>query len=100
MFAYRWTWIIKQGRMKECLELNTTTPGLCSKEYAKIRYYTPSIGPQLFVVEMVVENEEAMHKWFAEFNATPGAESFWAKMEALAERMIGGERWNVTELGE
>jgi hypothetical protein len=58
MFAYRWTWIIKQGRMKECLELNTTTPGLRSKEYAKIRYYTPSISPQLFVVEMVVENEE------------------------------------------
>jgi hypothetical protein len=100
MLAYRWTWIIKQGRMEECLELNTTTPELRSKEYAKIRFYTPSIGPNVFVVEMVVENEEAMGKWFAEFNATPGADAFWEKMHALAERMIGGERWNVTELGD
>ena len=100
MFAYRWTWKIKLGRMEECLELNTTTPGLRSTEYAKIRYYTPNISPELFVVEMVVEDEEAMNKWFAEFNATPGAESFWEKMNTLAERWIDGERWRVTELGD
>ena len=98
MLAYRWTWIIKQGRMKECLELNKTIPQLFKQEYAKIRYYTPSIGPNVFVVEMVVEHEDAKDKWFTEFNATPGADAFWEKMRALGERVVGSERWNVTEL--
>jgi hypothetical protein len=98
MLAYRWTWIIKHGQMQKFLELHKTTPGVRSKEYAKLRFYTPSIGPNVWVTEMVVENEEASTKWFTEFNATPGAAAFWEKVHTMAERMVSSERWNVTEL--
>jgi hypothetical protein len=95
MLAYRWTFVMKHGRMEEALELNKATP--FARDYAKSRIYTPDLGPAVFVFELVVESEEAMLKYFDEFNATPEAEAFWAKWNALVERQVSTERWNVTE---
>jgi hypothetical protein len=102
MFAYRWTWIMKSGggRMQEGLELCETELRSLKSDYAKMRFYTPNISPRVFVVELIVESEEARDKWFAEFNAMPGNAAFWEKWHTLAERMVSSERWNVTELGD
>ena len=99
MLAYRWTWLIKRGRMQEALELCETELRSFKRDYVKHRYYTPSISPHVFVYEMVVESDEAKDKWFAEFNATPGADAFWEKWDSLAERWVSTELWNVTEFG-
>jgi hypothetical protein len=95
MFAYRWTWIIKQGHIKEFLELHKALsfrPG-----YAKVRLYTPSISPQVCVGELNVESEEARDRFFDEFNATSEAEAWWEKFNALVERLVSTERWEVWE---
>ena len=98
MFAYRYTWIMKRGRTEEGLELCKTIPWPRSQEYGKLRIYTPGISPNLFVVELVVESQEAKDKWFAEWGATGKADAFWEKWGTLAERMVGEERWEMTEL--
>jgi hypothetical protein len=95
MFAYRWTWIIKQGSMKEALELQKALS--FRPDYAKMRLYTPDISPNVLVFELNVESDEARSKFFAEFNATPEAETFWKKWRALGERMVSLERWEVWE---
>ena len=98
MFSYRFTWIMKRGCTKKGLELCKTLPRGPSQEYAKLRFYTPDISPNVFVVELVVESEEARDKWFAEWGATGKADAFREKWNTLAERMVTEERWNVTEL--
>ena len=84
MFAYRYMWIMKPNGMKEGLELCKTTPWPRSQEYGKIRFYTPDISPNVCVVELVVESQEARDKWFAEFGATGKAHAFWEKWGTLA----------------
>ncbi|MFN2131086.1 MAG: hypothetical protein ACK2VD_11220 [Anaerolineae bacterium] len=95
MLAYRWTFVIKYGQMEEALELNKSTP--FNTDYAKCRIYTPGMSPSLFVFELDVEDEESMSRYFDEFNATPEAEPFWEKWNALVERHVSTERWNLTE---
>ena len=96
MFAYRWTWLVKHRRMNEALELSKAEQ---YPAYAEVRFYTPSIGPTVFVCEVVVENDEALAKFLADFNARPEAAAFWEKWHSLAERMVSSERWKVTKPG-
>jgi hypothetical protein len=97
MLAYRWTCLIKHGRMQEMLELHTSLP--IRPIVGKVRWYTPDISPQLWVTELVVQDEEEMRKFFDEFNATPEAAPFWGKFNALVEQWVSTERWNVTDYG-
>ena len=99
MLAYRSTWVMNRGCMQEALELFTAEAKRYSPDYAKARVYTPDISRNVLVYELVVENEAAHDKFFADFNATPGAEAFWEKWHELSERSTGTERWTVTELG-
>jgi hypothetical protein len=91
---------MKQGRMQEALELvkEWAHKGLVT-DYAKVRCYTPSLSPTLFVYEVTVENEEAHKKYHAEFRARPDSAAYWEKWWSLAERRVSQERWTVTELG-
>ena len=100
MFAYRTTFVIKQGCMGEALELvkEWAHKGLFA-DGGQIRCYTPSYGPRLFVFEFVIESEEARTKVYAEFNAKPETKEYWERWWSLAERTVSHERWNVTELG-
>ena len=98
MLAYRTTWIMKQGRIQEALELMKAEAQRYSPDYAKVRVYTPNISREVLVWELVVENEEAHEEFFADFNATPGAEAFWEKWREMPERATGTERWDVTDL--
>ena len=97
MFAYRWTFIVKHENVGELRELFEASA--FRVDYAKTRLYAPDLSPDLFVTELVVESEEAQHKFFAEFNATPEAAPFWEKFNALTERRVSIERWTVTEIG-
>ena len=73
--------------------------GKYNPDYAKARIYTPNISRNVLIYELVVENEEAHAKFFADFNAMPEAAAFWEKWSELTDRATGTERWNVTELG-
>jgi len=97
MLAYHWTWIVKRGSMSEFLELHKALS--FKTDYGKVRLYTPGISPYVAISELVVESEEARDRWFAEFNATPEAEAFWEQFNAMIERRVSTERWNVTEVG-
>ena len=99
MFAYRTTWIMKKGRWQEALDLAKEIAEKYNPEYAKARIYTPNISRQVLIYELVVENEEAHRKFFADFNAMPEAAAFWEKWSEVTERATGTERWNVTQLG-
>ena len=97
MLAYRWTWIMKRGGIQQALKVTTETLASLKKDYAKVRSYTPKYSPEVYVFELVVENEEAKERWFAEFNAAPGADAYWEKWFSVAERLVTRECWIVTE---
>jgi hypothetical protein len=91
---------MKQGRMKEALELvkEWAHDGLVT-DYSQVRCYTPNMSPTVFVFELVVENDEARAKYYAELNARPKTTTYWEKWHSLAERSVSNERWTVTEIG-
>jgi len=99
MLAYRWTWTVKQGAMDDLRELLVAEARRFSPDYAKARVYTPDLSPNVIVYELAVESEEAVDRFFKQYNATPGAPAFWEKWRSGIERHIATERWTVTELG-
>ena len=68
MFAYRTTWIIKEGRMQEALELvtrNTEQTKHMMTENVAVRVYTPNLSPNVLVYEDVFESEEEHDRLWA-----------------------------------
>jgi len=98
LLAIRTTYIIKQDRFKEALEL-AKEDAKRYPDYAKVRCYTSSISPWRFVWELVVENEEAHTKFYADI-AGPEFDAFWIKWKAIAENVPDEESWDLTERWE
>jgi hypothetical protein len=99
MLAYRTTWIVKQGKMQEALDLLSAESKRAKPKGAQVRVYTPSISPNALIFEDAWESAEAHDDFWAEYNQTPEAAPFWTKWHEVTERSVGTERWNVTELG-
>ena len=100
MISYRTTWIIKQGRMEEALELlnaESQSVGHLISGNAAIRVYTPDISPNVLVFEDVFGSVEDHERFWAAYNKTPQAATFWPKWAELVERSIGTERWHLEE---
>ena len=100
MFAYRTTWIVKQGKMKAALELMKAESeyGMSlAPEGAIIRVYTPDLSPNVLVFEDAFDSAEDHDQFWATYNGTPQAAAFWQKMNELVERSTGTERWHLTE---
>jgi quinol monooxygenase YgiN len=98
MLAYRTTWIVKPGRMQEALELLTAEVNRTKPKNAVVRIYTPNISPNVLVFEEVWESTEMHDKVWAEYNQDPKTSAFREKSREVIERIIGTDRWNVTEL--
>jgi hypothetical protein len=100
MFAYRTTWIIPGPKMREAHDLLVAE---CQRVLAThpigiyVRVYTPDISPNVLVFETTVESEEVHEKFWADYNASPEGQAFWAQWMAVAERRLGNERWIVEE---
>jgi hypothetical protein len=62
-----------------------------------VRVYVPDISPNVLVFESVIQSAEAHDKFWAEYNASPEGQAFWAKWHAVAKRRLGIERWFVDE---
>ena len=100
MFAYRTTWIVKQGKMKEALELLNAESEKSKHlipEGAIMRAYTPDLSPNVLVFEDAFDSAEDHDQFWAAYNETPQAAAFWQKMHELVERSAGTERWHLTE---
>jgi hypothetical protein len=97
MLAYRTTWMVKQGRMQEALDLISAETQRAKSEGAVVRIYTPSIGPNVLVFEMVSETAEAHDAFWTEYNKDPKAAAFWEKWGEVTERSLGSDRWKLAE---
>lgn len=101
MFAYRTTWIVKEGRMEEALELASTTGEQLKHlrpKNAVFRFYTPDLSPNVMVYEDAFDSAEGHEQYWAAVNATPQAAAFWPKWTELVERRVGVERWHLAEV--
>lgn len=97
MFAYRTTWIVKEGRMQEALELMSAAIDEGKPADAMARIYTPSLSPNALVFEEVWE-EDASHEAFWEaYRGSQEGASFFSQLYELVERSTGTERWHVIE---
>jgi len=100
MFAYRTTWMIKQGQMEAALELlnaeSTQAKHLIPKN-AVLRAYTPELSPNVLVFEDAFDSVEDHERFWAAYNKTPQAAAFWPKWAELVERSVGTERWHLAE---
>jgi len=95
MIAVRTTWLVKQGCMEKALGLLKSDPTELGDHV--VRIYTPRFSPNLLVFEMTSESIEEHEQWWAEYSATPEAPAGFEKWDALMERRVGDEVWNVTE---
>lgn len=100
MFAYRTTWIVKEGRMEEALELLNLEAAQVKHVFPKnavFRAYTPDLSPNVLVFEDAFASTEDHDRYWAAYNGTPQAAAFWPKWGELMERRIGTERWHLAE---
>ena len=101
MLAYRTTWIVKQGHMREALEALSGEIERSMSVGAAARVYTPNISPSVLVFETVFEDEAAHRAFWDAYNSslrdTPEGRAFWAKWGEVTERSVGTEHWNVAE---
>jgi hypothetical protein len=98
MFAYRKAHIIKHGQMQKALELLTNESKRITLARPLVRIYTPSISPNVLVLEMDSETEEAYDAFWAAYSKDEGAAPFWEEWLKILERKLSDERWKVTEL--
>ena len=98
MLAYRTTYMIKQGQMQKALELLTNESKRSKLARPPVRIYTPSISPNVLVLEMDSETEEAYDAFWAAYSKDEGAAPFWKEWNKILERKLSDERWKVTEL--
>jgi hypothetical protein len=98
MYAYRKTHIIKHGQMQKALELLTNEVKRITLARPPGRIYTPSISPNVLVIEMDSETEEAYDAFWAAYSKDEGAAPFWEEWNKILERKLSDERWKVTEL--
>jgi hypothetical protein len=100
MFAYRTTWIVKEGRMEEALDLLNAESEQAKHlipENAVLRAYTPDLSPNVLVFENAFDSLEDHARFWTAYNATPQAAVFWPKWHELVERAVGTERWHLAE---
>jgi benzoyl-CoA reductase/2-hydroxyglutaryl-CoA dehydratase subunit BcrC/BadD/HgdB len=98
MIAYRTTWIVKQGRMQEALELLSAEIERTRKEGPQVRVYTPDLSPNVLVFEMASKSVEEHDAWWAEYDrTTPEAAAFWNKWYDVTDRSVDTSRWKLVE---
>ena len=103
MIAYRTTWIVKQGRMEEALELLRAESDWGFEQFASlpestaVRVYTPDLSPNVLIYENAFDSVEDHDQFWAEYNGTPQAAAFWPKWAELMERRVSDERWHLAE---
>jgi hypothetical protein len=97
MLAYRTTWLVKERRMQEALEVLSAEIERVRTGGHVVRVYTPSISPNVLVFEMDSETEEAHDTFWAEYNQDPQAAAFWQKWHEVTERSLGSDRWKLAE---
>jgi hypothetical protein len=98
MIADRTTWIVKQRRMQEALELVTAEIERARTEDVQFRVYTPNISPDVLVFEIAGESVAALDKFWAGYDRdSPEATAFWDKWFEVSKRSVGTDRWNLSE---
>lgn len=101
MFAYRWTYRIKFGRMPEAVKLCEEAIATIWKPMnVVVRLYTTNIGPgQALAFEMEAENEEQQSgfwkRYEAEYAKLRATKTLVAKFNATVDRLVASERWTL-----
>ncbi|MBN1249909.1 MAG: hypothetical protein JXC32_19760 [Anaerolineae bacterium] len=95
MYAFRTTWIVKEGKIGEAVALATRDLDKNKPAEAGLRIYTPHFSPSQLVWEELWESIEAHDVFWEKLGAQLEEEGYWDKWNALIERSLGTEVWIV-----
>lgn len=95
MFAFRTTWIVKEGKMEEALQLCKDTAEKVDLKAVESRVYTAYHSPRELVYEELwpsIEESEAF--WEGHWTALEKV-GFWDAWGELTERATSAYVWKV-----
>ncbi len=100
MLVYRWTWLIRNGRLGEAAELaKEGSERFWKPEKAVHRAYTSDVGPgNILVYEAEAKDEARFAEHFQHLDTwsnTPFGKDWWKRFNETVERYLSAERWNL-----
>lgn len=95
MFAFRSTWLIKDGKMDDAFELISTTADKVSSGAIERRLYRAKLGPEELVYEEVWDSLDEHDAAWEAYARVLEEEGFWPKWQEVVERAVGHTMWVV-----
>ena len=99
MIVERAVFCVKRGCMSELVALSKTGEELAMTPHGWRLYSIKYGANDSLAVEWEFESEAERDTYWDEWWASPQRPAFMEKWNELTKRVVGTERWNVTELG-